>query len=200
MRGRLGENQENSYFSESFIPLMRLLTTCLLLLGFGLFLTGETWLWLKKNAQEEPGEVIDYAIQGDSLHAKVPMAIPYLNQSFESNSAERVIFVEDAYFLVTRTYFSGDTLHTVGHRIQPDRQAMFSILGQLIQIHSDAESSPEEKALELLKQMTKFCLQSPSFWMQWFWVEWVKFPVPALDLSWEAALLGILSPPPCQVK
>lgn len=178
---------------------MRTILTLLVLVGFGLFLTGETWLWAQKKDTQQVDESIDYSISGDSLRVKVPIAIPYLNEAFESNLEERVIFVEDAYFLITRTYFSGDTLHTVGHRIQPDRQAMFSILGQLIQIQQDSEPSPVDKALDLFKQLAKFYFNSSIHWIQWFWVEFVVSAVPHFFISWEPVFLTTQSPPPCQV-
>lgn len=196
---RLVKIKDFANFHSNFQS-MRSLAVLFVLAGFGLFLTGETWLWSKKMADSEEIVSIDYVISGDSLRVKVPISIPYLQDSFESQSKEKIVVVEDAYFLITRTYFSGDTLHTVGHRIQPDRQAMFSILGKLIQLQQDTEPSPIDKALDLFKQLAKFYFNSTFHWIQWFWLDWVPTWVPFFSFYWEALPLSIPSPPPCQVS
>lgn len=179
---------------------MRIFTICLLLFGFGLFLTGETWLWFKKSQIEQSNEKIDYRIQGDSIQVRIPIAIPYLNQSIETKAEERIIFVDNAYFLVTRTYFAGDTLFTEGHRIQPSRQEIFSILGQLVQLEQAQESSPIDQALDLFKQLSKFYHQSFYSWTQWFWTDLMMSLIDFPFSIWDSLPYNPLSPPPCLVN
>lgn len=179
---------------------MRLLTTWLLVLGFGLFLTGESWLWSKKMSEPETAEEIDYLISGDSIRIQVPIAIPYLSHSLENNTSERVIFVENAYFQVARSYFKGDTLYTEGYRIQPSRQEIFSILGQLVQLGQEKEPSPIDQALELFKQVSKFHQPSNYVWIQWFWTDLMVASIDFSYMLWQSLSVPPLSPPPCLVN
>jgi hypothetical protein len=198
-----GENLVNINYLTNFLsnfPLMRLFTICLLFFGFGLFLTGETWLRFKKANEQESSEDIAYHIQGDTIQIRVPIAIPYLNQSLETNTPERVIFVENAYFLVTRTYFSQDTLYTEGHRIQPSRQEMFSILGQLVQLGQDKEPSPLDRALDVCQYLAKFYQLSSFSWIQWFWYDWLHAPHAMFVPFWRSLPQVPLCLPPSLVK
>lgn len=147
--------------------------------------------------QNDQIEQISYNIAGDTLRVEIPFHIPYASHQASENTIEELIFVyQGDYYKVLQSVFTGDKLKNTAVKINPTKQEIFQILGQLITLDEESTTDPLNPVRQLSTLFADYFCIVPIQYTHWFWTDFS----PSKFLSYDSSLLALAvqlpSPPP----
>ena len=142
-------------------------------------------------------EEISYQLLGDTLSIEIPFNIPYANQhSINNQNNELVLVHQGDYYKVFSSVFTGDKLKNTAVKINPTKQEIFQILGQLLVIDERQTEDPFDPVRALSSSFAKYFCVVPFSYIHWVWTDVIRPKHTFVSLFFTDTHLQLTSPPP----
>lgn len=148
-------------------------------------------------AKVDQTEQISYHLAGDTLHVEIPFHIPYASHLANENSLKELIFVyQGDYYKVLQSVFTGDKLQNTSVKINPTKQEIFQILGQLITLDEENSNDPFNPVRQLSSLFADYFCVVPIQYTHWFWMDFSPSKFHSFSSSLLTLAAQLPSPPP----